>query len=52
MPYLLRKLPNKDLYRVRNKETGRILAKATTYENAIKHIRLLYRIENKSQATP
>ena len=29
MPYIIRKLPNKDLYRVRNAETGYIYAKGT-----------------------
>ena len=29
MPYKIRKLPNKDLYKVTNKETGELYAKAT-----------------------
>jgi len=41
MPYILRKLPNKDLYRVRLKDTGQILSYATTYENAMKQINFL-----------
>lgn len=47
MPYSIRKLPNKNLYRVRNVETGQIMSKATTKENALKQIRFLYMIENK-----
>lgn len=47
MPYGLRKLPDKDLYRVYNKETGEIHSKETTKANALKQIRLLYMIERK-----
>ena len=41
MPYKIRKLPNKDLYRVTNTETKKIKAKATTLENAKRMVRLL-----------
>ena len=41
MKLKLLKLPNKNLYRVRLKDTGQILSYATTYENAIKQIRFL-----------
>ena len=41
MPYLIRKLPNKNLYRVRLKDTGQILSYGTTYENAMKQIKFL-----------
>jgi len=37
----MRKLPNSNLYRVKNKLTGNIKANATTKTNAIKQIRLL-----------
>lgn len=47
MPYGLRKLPDKDLYRVFNKDTGEIHAKETTKGNALKQIRLLYMLERK-----
>jgi len=41
MPYIIRKLPNKDLYRVRLKKTGQILAKATTLEKAKRQIKAI-----------
>ena len=49
MPYSIRKLPNKNLYRVRNKETGRVLSKSTTLENAKKQIRLVQSIDKKKK---
>ena len=47
MPYTVRKLPNKNLYRVRLKDTGQVLSYATTYENAMKQIRYLGMRDNK-----
>lgn len=47
MPYVLRKLPNKDLYKVFNKETGTVYSSGTTKEKAQKQIRLLYMLENQ-----
>lgn len=41
MPYTIRKLPNTDQYRVRNKETGEIKARATSRQNAERLVRLL-----------
>ena len=49
MPFVMRKLPNKNLYRVYNRETKKVYAKATTKENAQKQIRLLYLIERISR---
>jgi hypothetical protein len=49
MPYGLRKLPNEDLYKVFNKETGEVHSKATTKGNALKQIRLLYMIEREKE---
>lgn len=46
MPYKIRKLPNKDLYRVYNKDTGKIFSYGTTLEKAKKQIRFLHMIEN------
>ena len=43
----MRKLPNKNLYRVRLKDTGQVLSYATTYENAMKQIRYLGMRDNK-----
>jgi hypothetical protein len=47
MPFGIRKLPNKDLYKVFNKETKEVYSKGSTLENAKKQVRLLYMIENK-----
>lgn len=41
MPYAVRKLPNKNLYRVYNKNTGTIYSKATTKDKADAQLRLL-----------
>ena len=41
MPYGIRKLPSKKLYRVFNKKTKRVYSKGTTKKNAKKQIRLL-----------
>lgn len=46
MPYVIRKLPNKDLYRVYNKDTKNIKAKGTTLEKAEKMVRLLNAIKH------
>lgn len=47
MPYRIRKLPNKTLYRVYNPKTKVVHSKGTTLENAKKQVRLLYSLENK-----
>ena len=41
MPYTIRKLPNKDLYRVRLTSTGQILANSTTLDKAKKQIKAI-----------
>ena len=46
MPYLIKKIKNKNLYQVINKDTGAIKSKHTTLENAKKQIRLLNGIEH------
>lgn len=48
MPYTIRKLPNKELYRVK-KYDGTILAKGTTLKKAKAQIRLLESIESKKE---
>lgn len=49
MPYSLRKVSNKNCYRVRNRNTKRVFAKCTTLAKANKQLRLLRAIEfNKS----
>jgi len=46
MPFHLRKLPRKDLYRVYNSDTKEIKAYATTKEKADKLIHLLRALEH------
>lgn len=50
MPCTIRKLPNKNLYRVKNKITGEIKSHGSTVENAKKQVILLNMIENKKIA--
>jgi hypothetical protein len=45
MPYSMRKLPNKNLYRVYNRRTKRVTAYGTTLEKAKKQIRYLYMVD-------
>lgn len=45
MPFAIRKVPNKNCYRIRNTETGRIHSKCSTLENAKSQLRLLRGIE-------
>jgi hypothetical protein len=49
MPFELRKLPNKDLYKVFNKDTKEVYSKGSTLKNAKKQIRLLYLLESKKK---
>jgi len=42
MPYSIRKLPGKEKYRVRQMNTGKIVAKGTTLKKAKAQVRLLY----------
>ena len=41
MPYSIRKLPGKNKYRVRQMNTGKIVAKGTTLDKAKAQIRFL-----------
>lgn len=50
MPYALRKIRNKNCYKVFNARTGRIHAKCSTKENAEAQVRLLNRIAKESGA--
>ena len=53
MPYILRKIRNKDLYKVLNKTTGKIHSNGSTLEDAKKQIRLLENLpENKGEGLP
>jgi hypothetical protein len=51
MPNVMRKLPNRNLYRVYNRATKRVHAKATTKEKATKQLRLLHRLEQQRPAS-
>jgi hypothetical protein len=42
MPYSIRKLPGSTKYRVRQTDTGKVLAKRTTLKKAQAQVRLLY----------
>lgn len=44
MPYIIRKNPNKNTYKVINKDTGKIHSKATTLDKAKAQVRLLEQI--------
>lgn len=49
MPYLLRKVRNKNCYRVSNKVSKHVFSKCTTLKKARKQMRLLHAIDhNKS----
>lgn len=49
MPYSLRKVRNKNCYRISNRNTKRVFAKCTSLTKANKQLRLLRAIEfNKS----
>jgi len=45
MPYSIRKLPKKDLYRVYNTQTKEVHSYATTLENAKKQVKLLHMVD-------
>ena len=46
MPYKIRKLPGRALYRVTNPLTGRVFAKPRLWEKARKQVRLLVVMNN------
>lgn len=47
MPYSIRKLPGKNLYRVRQKNTGEVLSRGTTMNKAKAQVRLLMMLHRK-----
>ena len=47
MPYKIRKLPNKELYKVSNPLTKRVFSKGTTLDKAKKQVRMLVVMNNK-----
>lgn len=48
MPYIIRKVRNKDGYKVYNNKTKKVYAKCTSHENAVKQVRLLNAIEHNA----
>jgi Leu/Phe-tRNA-protein transferase len=46
MPYSLRKVNNKNCYRVKNTKSKKIMSKCTTKTRAAKQLRLLRAIQN------
>lgn len=46
MPYKIRKLPNKDLYRVYNSKTKKVHSKSTSKEKAIAQLKFLRGLEH------
>lgn len=46
MPYKIRKLPKKNLYRVTSRDTGKIKSHGTTLEKAKAQVRLLYALNS------
>lgn len=49
MPYSIRKLPNKNLYKVVNKETGKVRSYGSTLANAKAQVRFLNMVEQKEK---
>ncbi len=49
MPYTIRKVRNKDCYRVKNKETNAIKAYCTTKKKAEAQVRLLESLKKKEK---
>lgn len=47
MPYQVKKIRNKDLYKVVNTKTGKVHASGTTKDKAKAQVRLLETIERK-----
>jgi hypothetical protein len=45
MPYAVRKMPNRNCYKVFNKNTKKVFAKCTSVANAQKQLRLLRAIQ-------
>ena len=47
MPYSIRKLPGKNLYRVRQMNSGKVVSKGTTLKKAQAQVRLLYMMNRR-----
>ena len=46
MPYVMKKIPHTYKWKVMNKITGKVYAKATTRKKATRQIRLLHMVEH------
>ena len=46
MPYTIRKLPNREMYRVSNSKSGEVKCKECSLDHAKKQVRLLNYIEH------
>ena len=52
MPYKIRKIRNKNLYKVYNVSTGKIFSRSTTLEKARSQLRLLLALEYNPNFKP
>ena len=52
MPYLVRKVPRKNCFRVSNKKTRRVFSRCTTRSSAQKQVRLLRALEYNRNFVP
>lgn len=52
MPYIIRKLPKREMYRVTNSETKEIKAKETTLEKAKAMVKLLNAVQHGWKPDP
>lgn len=51
MPYIIRKLRNKDEYIIKNKNTKRVMSKHSSLKDAMEQVRLLDDIEFKKKVS-
>jgi len=51
MPYVIRKVPNKNCWQVKNKHNGRVHAKCTTLAKAKAQVRLLHSVDHSSSSS-
>lgn len=52
MPYKMRKMPNRDCYKVYNRITKKVFSKCSPLEKAKKQLRLLRAIQNNKDFVP
>ena len=52
MPYTIRKVPNKNCYRITNRKTKRVFSKCTSRAKAKKQLILLHAIQYNRKFTP